>query len=136
MVRQRRNAPIPKAIACGMLEDRGRIFFLLRIDEHGGERLEIPCVFAYTSTDPISQLAETFKKQTGIDAEVCEIRFETRYNAGTRRNRKFIPCLVFRMRSKSAKATPAAEFSGFKWLSLDNAKKQKLGKITEWLRYI
>ena len=36
--------PLPSALACGLLEDGDRALFLVRIDEKGQERLEMPCV--------------------------------------------------------------------------------------------
>lgn len=99
---------------------------------HRIERIELPHVFAY-SGDTISQLTEAFKNQTGIDGEVDEVVIETKYNAGSRRRKKFIPCLVFRISAKNRTAKPSSEFSGFKWLSLDNAKKEKLARTAEWI---
>lgn len=122
-----------KALACGMLEDSGRTLFLKRFDEHGIERLELPCVLVPSGKDPVSLLVAAFKEQTGIDAELCDPLFERRYNAGTRRRKNFVPCLVFSFKAKKATAKPSAAFSGFKWLSLDDAKKMKLSRNTEWL---
>ncbi len=128
-----RESEFPKALACGMLEDEGRVLFLSRKDEHGIERLELPWAYARPSTDPISQLAEVFLKQAGIDAEVGEIAFETRHNAGSRRKKRWIPCYVFKITAKSKKAEPGGGFTGYRWLSLKHAKKEKLGKKADWV---
>ena len=132
--RQLRSKTFPKALACGMLRDNGRILFLIRKDRHGTERIELPSVEIFGEEDPVQKLTAEFRRQTGIDAEVCEIKMEKRYNAGSRKRKHWIPCLIFTMRAKNTKAVVAEEFSGFKWLSLEEAKKKKPGRKTEWLR--
>lgn len=126
---------LPKALVCGMLEDRGRVLFLKRKDRQGTERLEMPCLLLYAG-DPVSQLTEAFREQTGIDGEVGEVVIETRYNAASRRRKRFIPCLVFRIRAKGMKANPAPQFSGYRWLSLEDAKEEKLSRNARWIATI
>ncbi|MFH1222564.1 MAG: NUDIX hydrolase [Candidatus Micrarchaeota archaeon] len=128
------GTPMVKALACGILEDSGRVLFLKRFDEHGIERLELPSILVPSGKDPVSLLVAAFKEQTGIDAELCDLLFERRHNAGTRRRKNFVPCLVFSFKTKKAVAKPATEFSGFKWLSVEDAKRSKLGRNSEWLR--
>ena len=130
------GARMAKALACGMLEDNGRLLFLKRIDAHNTERIELPCILVYSGSDPLSQLKGEFARQTGIDAEICEIAFETRHNIGSRRKKLWVPCLVFRAKTKNAKTKPSQEFSGFKWLSFREAKKWKLGRNAEWIMRI
>ena len=130
--RKLKEKVLPKALVCGMLEDSGRILFLKRKDRQGTERLEMPCLLTY-SGDPVSQLTETFREQTGIDGEVGEIAFETRHNAGSRKRKRFVPCLVFRIRAKGMRARPTPQFSGYKWLSLEDAKEEKLGRNAKWI---
>ena len=122
----------PKALVCGMLEDGGRILFLIMKDQQGTERLEIPCFLAYSDAD-VMRLAQEFREQTGIDGEVGEITIQTKNNAGSRKKKSWVPCLVFRMTAKNRTAKPTKRFSGFRWLSLDDAKKQKLWRNTEWI---
>jgi len=129
----RERPQLPKALVCGLLEDEGRVLFLKQKDRHGTERLELPHIFNYGG-DMISQLAEAFLKQTGIDAEAGDVVRESRHNAGSRRKRRWIPCLAIRMSAKSKRANPPEPYSGFKWLSLENAKKERLGRSTEWIR--
>lgn len=121
-----------KALACGFLEDNGRALFLLKKDEKGVERLILPCVGVYAG-DPVSQLKEAFFEQTGIDVEVKDTVFEGKWNAGTRKRRNVVPCLVFGVKTKNAKCTPSEKFSGFKWLSVVDAKKEKLDRRLEWV---
>jgi len=123
----------PKALACGMLRDNERILFLLRKDKI--EHIELPSVEIFGEEDPVQKLTVEFRRQTGIDAEVCEIKMEKRYNAGSRKRKHWIPCLVFSMRAKNTKVVPAEEFSGFKWLNLEEAKKKKRGRKAEWLNH-
>jgi hypothetical protein len=127
------GTPLPKALACGMLEDEGRVLFLVRTDERGVERLELPCVMVPSGRSPFAEIKTEFARQTGIDGQVHEIVLEGRHNAGTRKRKIWVPCLVFLVMARERRAKPANEFSGFKWLSLDEAKKQKLGRNAEWL---
>ncbi len=128
------GTPMPKALACGMLEDEGRVLFLVRTDEHGTERIEMPSVLVPSGRSPFAEIKTEFARQTGIDGQVHEIVLEGRHNAGTRRRRSGVPCLVFRVTARERRAKPSNEFSGFRWLSLDEAKKQRLGRNAEWLR--
>ncbi len=130
--RKLRERTHPKAVVCGMLEDNGRFFFLKQTGKDGLERFEVPHVLIY-SGDPISQLTEEFKKQTGIDSQVKEIIFETKINTGSRKNKFLVPCLVFKITAKNKTAKPDSHFSGFKWLSLIDAKKQRLHKNSLWI---
>ncbi len=131
--RRLQTKSIPKALACGMLLDKGRVLFLVSRDAHSTERIELPCTEIFGAEDPVQKLASEFKRQTGIDAEVCEIKMERRYNAGSRRKKRWITCLVFSIRAKNMRTKPSPEFSGFKWLALEEAKKTKLGRKAEWL---
>ncbi len=125
---------VPKALVCGMLSDGGRVLFLIKKDQHGVARLELPWIYSYKTSDPVSQLGEVFLKKTGIDGEVGEIKFESRHNAGSRRKKKWISCYVFEITAKNKKANPSSEFAGFKWVSLKEVKKEKLGRMLEWIR--
>lgn len=124
---------LPKALACGMLRDNERILFLIRKDRHGTERIELPSVEIFGEDDPVQNLTAEFKRQTGIDAEIREIKMEKRYNAGSRRKKRWIPCIVFSMRAKNMRAKASSEFSGFKWLTMEKAKEMKLGRKAEWI---
>lgn len=128
------GTPMPKALACGMLEDGGRVLFLVRRDERGIERIEMPCVLVPSGRSPFAEIKLAFPRMTGIDGEMHEIVLEGRHNTGSRKRKVRVPCLVFKVTAKSMRAKPSAEFSGFRWLSLDDAKTQRLGRNSEWLR--
>lgn len=132
--RKLREKTFPKALACGVLRDNERILFLVRKDLHGIERIELPSVEVLEGEDPVQKLTEEFKRQTGIDAEIREIKMQKRYNAGSRRKKHWIPSIIFSMRAKSMNAKPSSEFSGFKWLTMEKAKTMKLARKAEWLR--
>jgi hypothetical protein len=117
-----------------MLEDEGRVLFVSKKDRHGIERLELPWIYGYTQVDPVSQLTESFLKFTRIDGQVGEIIYETRHNAGSRRRKKWIPCFVFRVTAKNRRCDPSGGYTGFKWLSIEGAKKEKFGRHAEWLK--
>ncbi len=127
------GTPMPKALACGMLEDEGRVLFLVRRDERGMERIEMPCVLVPSGRSPFAEIKAEFARQTGIDGQVHEIVLEGRHNAGTRKRKSWVPCIVFKVTARERRAKPSGEFSGFRWLSLDEAKKQRLGRNAEWL---
>ena len=124
----------PAALVCGVLEDGGRILFLLRKDGTGVARLELPSVEVSSQSNQVSELSGEFKRQTGIDGEVHEILFQSLYNTGSRKRKYKIPVFLFKVTAKNRTARVANEFSGFKWLSVDDARKQKLGRKLEWLR--
>lgn len=129
------GTPIPKALACGMLEDGGRILFLVRTGRNGIEKIELPCVLVRSGRSPFAEIKEMFGKLTGIaDYEVHEIVLEARHNAGSRRRKSWVPVLVFKVTARNRTAKPADEFSGFRWLSLEDAAKKRWGRNLEWLR--
>jgi hypothetical protein len=128
------GAPVTKVLACGMLEDGGRVFFLVRRDAAGFERIEMPCVLVPSGRSPFAEIKAAFPAMTGIDCQVHEIVMEGRHNAGTRRRRFFVPCLVFRITARNRTARISGAFSGFRWLSLDDAKRLRMARELEWLR--
>jgi hypothetical protein len=131
--RVKTGTPMPKALACGILDDEGRVLFLGRTDERGIERIELPSVLVPSGRSPFAEIKTEFARQTGIDGQVHEIVLESRYNAGTRQRKVWVPCLVFKVTARERRAKPSNEFSGFRWLPLDEAKKQRLGRNAAWL---
>jgi hypothetical protein len=130
------GTPMLKCLACGMIEDGGRILFLKRKDRFGIERLEIPCVLVPSGRSPVAEIKAEFNRQTGLDAQIHEIIIESKHNAGSRRRRSWVPCLVFKFSAKNMRAKPAPEFSGFRWMKLEDVKKEKLSRNCEWIRKI
>ncbi|HSB46821.1 MAG TPA: NUDIX hydrolase [Candidatus Bilamarchaeum sp.] len=128
------GTPVPKALACGMLEDEGRVLFLIRKDEHGTEKYELPCTLVPSGRSPFADIKGEFERQTGIECQVHEIVREGRHNAGSRKRRSFVPVLVFKISARTMRARPSPEFSGFKWLRLEDAVRMRLARSAEWLR--
>ncbi len=62
-----------------------------------------------------------------------EIQTQSEHNVGSRKRKRWIPVLGFKVSAKNAQAKPSAAFTGFCWLSLDEAKKKKLLRTSEWL---
>ena len=119
----------PKALVCGMLERDGRILFLKRKEE-AGEGIELPAVYGSLRADPLSQLAEAFKKQTGIKAEVGPMAIESRHE----HEGAHIPCLVFLMKQlRDGEPDPATVYSGFEWLTLEDARMRRHANKGRWL---
>ena len=127
------SAP-PAALACGLLEDNGRALFLCRKSPLGIETVEIPCLLLQKGENPVAVLSSEFRRQTGIDAQVHEVLFEKRHNAGPKKRKLWIPVLVFKVTAKSASAKPAPEFSGYRWISAEDLMKHRLAKMSQWLR--
>ncbi|MBD3398394.1 hypothetical protein GF412_04185 [Candidatus Micrarchaeota archaeon] len=126
----------PKAFACGMLEDGGRVLFLVGKERYGKKRLALPFVEIWGRGDPVSELGAAFEEQTGIDGQVHEVVFEGRYNAGSRKYKKWIPLLVFRVSAKRMRCRPSSEFAGFKWVSLKGALEKEKKKelfLEKWV---
>ena len=100
----------------------------------GVETVELPCVLLFKGENPVARLAEEYRRQTGIDAQVHEVLFEKKHNAGTRKRKCFVPALAFKITAKSASAKPSPEFSGYRWLSSADLGKHRLAKNCQWLR--
>ncbi len=122
--------PSPVALACGLLQDGGRFFFLKKTDATKVERIGLPFVMLFKGEDPVRKMTEAFLEQTGIDGFVQHVLFESRHNIGSRKRKRFIPVLAF---SVSAKSMRPKTGTVYVWLSLDGAKKQKLMRQSEWL---
>lgn len=125
--------PLPKALACAVLEDNGRILFLVRTDSSGIQRIELPCVLVHSGRSPLAEIKAFFQKATGIDGEMHETILEGRHNAGSRKRRNWIPALGFKVTARNRSTKPSAEFSGFRWLSLEEAKRQRMARECVWI---
>jgi hypothetical protein len=133
-MRKRALPPVPVALAIGLLDDGDRALFLVRTDEKGEERLEMPCVEVMGGENPVAALSSAFRAQTGIDAQVHEILYQKKHNAGTRKRRAIVPALIFKLTAKSHSVRAPPEFSGYKWLEQKDLMGKKLSKKAEWLR--
>ncbi len=133
-MRKHAQPAAPAALACGLLEDGERALFLARKNVLGEELLEMPCVEVMAGENPVAALHAAFRAQTGIDAEVHDILFQRRHNAGTRKRRAIIPVLVFKLTAKSHAVRASPEFSGYRWLSPGDMGGKKLSRKSEWLR--
>jgi hypothetical protein len=133
MARELRDKTKPTALACALLEDGGRALFLVRRDAQGREKLELPNALVFPGDDPAATATGALRVQAGIDGYSKGEGFEARHNAGSRRNKAWVPVLVFRMDAKNKSARPAGGLSA-KWVPLDAAKSMPLGRSAEWLR--
>ncbi len=127
------KAPEYAALACAIVEDGGRVLFLKKVE---GERelLELPCVLVEKGRNPVAELKEWVLRRTAIDAQVGEPVMGGKHNAGSRKKKKWIPAIGFRVSAKNLSARVSPEFSGVKWISLEEAKKERLGRKSEWIR--
>jgi len=125
----------PKALLCGMLETGGNILFLKRKGKDGKEAIEMPCVLGSTSTDPMGQLSEAFKKQTGIAAHPVHIVMEGRHNIGTAKNPEYVPVIVYEMENDEPLIAPdpGKGYSGFVKMPLLKAKGARLSENASWM---
>lgn len=114
-----------ETIVCGVLERKGTAYFLVKED-----KLELPHVIASTKADPVGQIAEAFKKQTGIKVSVEGIVLQTGF-----RNNKHIEgkkaYIVFKLASPDDIYEGHAEHV---WLSFDEAKRKKLDESSLWIK--
>ena len=130
MGRRRPLLSPPKAFACAMLNDGGRILFLVQKERYGRKRLVLPWAKIEGRRDPVGEIGKAFLEQSGIDGQVHEPLFEGRYNAGSNKYKKWIPLLVFGVSAKKMQCVPSKEFEGFRWLSIKDAlKKEKKKEI-------
>jgi hypothetical protein len=134
-MRTAKGATTPKALICGMLERGDKMLFLVRKDGRGVERVEMPCVHGSTSTDPAGQLTEAFRKQTGIKAEMGNLRMEGRHNIGSKGKVVFVPVLVFEMSPDSplVRPDPGKGIERCEWMTMMEAKGRQLTDNGMWL---
>ncbi|VVB52551.1 Uncharacterised protein [uncultured archaeon] len=125
---------MPIALACGFLEDGGRILTLTRRSASGGEYFEVPCALLYSGDDPVAALVDVFRKSACIDAEVHEVLFQRQHNCGSRKRKKWISALVFKVTAKERVAKPAVPYVGFKWIPLKDVGKYRFSRDSEWMR--
>ncbi len=123
----------PKALAAGFLQDGKRAFFLC-VKTEGGMFLELPSVLLFGGDDPVAALSAVFREYAGIDAQVGNIVFEGRYNAGSRRRKEWIPALLFAASAKRKNAKVSPPYSGFRWLGFGEIASARLSRKSEWLR--
>ena len=71
---------------------------MLFLKKMEGERelLELPCMLVEKGRNPVAELKEAVMRKTAIDAQVHEPALEGKYNAGSRKKKKWIPALGFR----------------------------------------
>lgn len=127
-----RALPKTQVLVAGALEDQGRFIFVKR-KAGEVETVELPQVLIPQGSDPVRALAGVFLAQLGIDAHVHEPIHEARHNAGSRKSKRWIPVLVFRVTAKNPRAKPAPGL-GYTWISIDDARKKKLARSAEWMR--
>lgn len=136
MGRRRKLVEYPKAFACAMLKDGGRVLFLVGKEKYGRKRLVLPNVEIRGRRDPVAEIGKAFFEQAGIDGQVHEVIFEGRYNAGSRKYKKWIPLLVFKVSAKRMQAKPSSAFSGFRWLGIKDAlgkERKKEVFLEKWV---
>ena len=133
MHRKLTSAPEPVALVCGILEDCGRVLFLKRQHSLGGDALELPSLLITKADNPATSLASAFREKTGIDGQVHEVLFESKYNVGSRKRKKTIPVLCFRISAKNTSARHGNGFTGYAWVSLEDARRMRRSRNTEWL---
>ncbi|MEM4272292.1 MAG: hypothetical protein QXH30_01770 [Candidatus Bilamarchaeaceae archaeon] len=127
---------IPKAFACGMLEDEGRMLFLAKKDANGIEKATLPSVLVHSGRSPVAEIQDEFLKQAGIEAQVEGVVFEWKHNYGTRRRKAFVPLLVFALKARRMQAKPSPEFTGFRWIPARHAlllDKRREIRLEKWV---
>jgi hypothetical protein len=125
----------PRALICGMLEQGEKMLFLVRKDERGVERVEMPCAFGTISAGFTRQLAEAFGKQTNVKAIPGNLRMEGRHNVGSASKPEWVPVLVFEMTPQDwlVRPSPGSGIARCEWLTLMDAKSRQLTDNGMWL---
>ena len=130
-----RTAPKLSALICALFEDNGRYFFLERLDERSRTLLELPSVLVNEGEDPVASLSAYLHSSLSLDPQIHLISLRGIYNSGSRKRRHLIPVLAFRCSAKKMQPKLPAPYSGSRWLTAEDALKEKLGKNSEWLRF-
>lgn len=125
--------PMLKCLVVGALEDNDRYLFLIKKDSNGIERIELPNKLVVSGRSEYAEIKSAVVEQTGIDAQIHEVIAQSKHNSGSRKRKVIIPVMIFKVTAKERFAKPSSEYSGFRWLSLEQAKKEKLTKNCEWL---
>ena len=133
LMKQKIAAPLPAALACGMLLDGNRALFLVKKDEKGNETLSLPCTLIYAGENPAGAAVGALGAQAGIDAQEQGVMMQARHNVGSRKRKTFVPVLVFKMGAKNTCIRLSGDFSGYKWLEEKEAARCKFSKECGWL---
>ena len=105
----------------------------MRKNNLGIEAVEMPCVLIGKGENPVAALQAAFHAQTGIDAQVHEILFEKKWNAGTRKKKAWVPALIFKVTAKNASVRLMPGFSGYKWLFEKELAKYRHARTMQFL---
>ena len=116
-------------LVCGMLEKDGKVLFISR-KEDGIEKFELPCIIGTQRGDPVSALAEGFRKQTDIKVEVRNIVKEGDFElqGGTEHY------VIFGVESENKDVSPCGGYTGYGWFTFDEIKKKNVTSRFRWLR--
>lgn len=125
---------VPKALVCGLLEDNGRVLFLVERGPDGKERLALPGRIVFQGENEALAVKECFAKYAGLDVQVHEIKVQGKHNAGSRKNKLWVPALGIKATAKSCTPKTLPPFTGVKWVSLKEASLGKLARTAEWLK--
>ncbi|MBI2079265.1 hypothetical protein HYT84_00750 [Candidatus Micrarchaeota archaeon] len=132
-MRKRMNTfqPLPKALSCGIIEDNGRILFRVFQDEHGINRVETPCVLVLSGESITAKLKAKLSEILENNVEIGEPIAEFFYNAGSRKKKNLIPCVVFKIQTFGR--IEVRKKSEFRWLRIEETKDMRKTKESEWL---
>ena len=131
--REFKTRPVYSGAAVALVKDGEKILFLERIKAAGQLELVLPGCELEPRADPVASLVGAVRQQTGIDGQVMGVAREERVNVGSRKNRKMVPLLVFKVVAKSNRVSLGSGFAGFKWLFPIEARKRKLAKNALWV---
>lgn len=125
---------LPKALSCGLIEDTGRFLFRIFLDQHGITRVETPFVLIKSGESITAKLKDRLSEIIENNVEIGEPIFEFSYNTGNKRRKNFIPCIVFKI--KTFGVLEVKNKLEYKWLKLEEVKKMRKIKESEWLNKI
>ena len=131
--RELKQRPVFSCAAVALVKEGEKILFLERINAAKQLELVLPGCELEPGADPVGSLTAAVRMQTGIDGQVMGVARDERVNVGSRKNRKMVPLLVFKVVAKSNRVVLGAGFAGFKWLFPIEARKKKLAKNAAWV---
>lgn len=123
---------LPKALALGAIEDNGRFLFRLETDKYGVTRVDLPHVLVKSGESITAKIKEQILEIIENNVEIGEPIFQLTYNAGTRRNRNFIPAMIFKVETFGRIQLRKEKMLKYKWLKLEETINIRKTKESEW----
>lgn len=127
--------PLPKALALGAIEDNGRYLFHLVTDKYGVTRVDLPYSIVKSGESITAKIKMHILEIIENNIEIGEPVFEIKYNYGSKRNKNWIPAMVFKIETFGRIQIKKEKMREYKWLKLEEAVKFSKTKESQWFNY-